>query len=126
MDVIKRVLCPQRLRRVPDQFSWIDHRLVRDRHLGRCSAHGLSLYLFLVTVADGQGLSYYSDAGICRLLPLDPAQLARARQELIAAKLVAYQRPLYQVLSLDPPEGPRGGAELTLGQILHRAMERRP
>jgi hypothetical protein len=31
--VIKRVLCPQRLRRVPEQFSWIDHRLVRDRPL---------------------------------------------------------------------------------------------
>jgi hypothetical protein len=31
MAVIKkRVLCPEQLRRVPPQFSWIDHRLVRD------------------------------------------------------------------------------------------------
>lgn len=29
--VIKRVLCPERLRHVPRQFSWIDHRLVGDR-----------------------------------------------------------------------------------------------
>ena len=63
MAVIKRVLCPERLRRVPPQFSWIDHRLVRDRHIAGRSAEALALYLFLVTVADGQGLSYYSDAG---------------------------------------------------------------
>ena len=28
----KRLLRPERLRRVPDQFSWVDHRLVRDQH----------------------------------------------------------------------------------------------
>ena len=102
MPVIKRVLCPQRLRRVPRQFSWIDHRLVRDRHICRRSAPALALYLFLVTVCDGEGLSYYSDATITRLLSLDHAALARARQELISARLIAYQCPLYQVLALDP------------------------
>jgi hypothetical protein len=101
MAVIKRVLCPQRLRQVPSQFSWIDHRLVRDRHICRCSHSALALYLFLVTVCDGEGLSYYSDATLCRLLRLDPPALARARQELITARLIAYQSPLYQVLALD-------------------------
>ena len=100
MAVFKRVLCKERLRQVPPQFSWIDHRLVRDRHISRCSAHALALYLFLVTVADGQGLSYYADPTICRLLPLDPEALCRARQELISNLLIAYQRPLYQVLAL--------------------------
>jgi hypothetical protein len=125
MAVIKRVLCPEHLRRVPEQFSWIDHRLVRDRHIAGRSAGALALYLFLVTVADGQGLSYYSDPAICRLLPLDGAALARARQELIAARLIAYQRPLYQVLSLDPPASPRVGQTLTLGQIFGQVMERK-
>ena len=112
MAVIKRVLCRQRLRKVPSQFSWVDHRLVRDRHVCRCSHPALALYLFLVTVCDGQGLSYYSDASIMRLLKFDPPGLARARQELIDAKLIAYQRPLYQVLALEasprqvqPPAG---------------------
>ena len=68
----KRVLCRERLRKVPSQFSWIDHRLVRDRHICRCSAQALALYLFLVTVCDGQGLSYYSDKTLLRLLRLDP------------------------------------------------------
>ena len=118
MAVIKRVLCPQKLRRVPQQFSWIDHRLVRDRHIAGRSAEALALYLFLVTVADGQGLSYYSDAGIGKLLPLEGPVLVRARQELVRARLIAYENPLYQVLSLDKPTGPRGGTPQTLGQIL--------
>jgi hypothetical protein len=116
----KRVLCPQRLRKVPPQFSWIDHRLVRDKHIAGKSAEALALYLFLVTVADGQGLSYYSDAGLGKLLPLDGPGLDRARHELIRARLIAYEKPLYQVLSLDPPDGPRGGTPQTLGQILQQ------
>jgi len=104
MAVFKRVLCKERLRQVPPQFSWIDHRLVRDRHISRCSADALALYLFLVTVADGQGLSYYADQTICRLLPLDAEALGGARRELIANRLIAYQRPLYQVLALGPAQ----------------------
>jgi len=104
MAVVKRVLCPRKLRQVPSQFSWIDHRLVRHRHICRCSHPALALYLFLVTVCDGQGLSYYSDASLCRLLHFDPPALARARQELIGAHLIAYQSPLYQVLALEDPQ----------------------
>jgi len=116
----KRVLCPQQLRKVPPQFSWVDHRLVRDKHIAGKSTEALTLYLFLVTVADGQGLSYYSDAGIGKLLPLDGPALDRARRELIRARLIAYERPLYQVLSLDKPDGPRGGTPQTLGSILQQ------
>ena len=124
MTVAKRVLCRELLRRVPPQFSWIDHRLVRDRLIAGRSAEALALYLFLVTVADGEGLSYYSDAGIGKLLPLDGPALGRARQELIRARLIAYQKPLYQVLSLEEPT-PRLGQAQSLGQIL-RQMEHQP
>ena len=51
----KRPIYPQRLRRVPSQFSWVDHRLVRDRHIESCSHSAPALYLFLVTVADYEG-----------------------------------------------------------------------
>jgi hypothetical protein len=114
----KRVLCPQQLRKVPEQFSWIDHRLVRDRHIAGKSAEALALYLFLVTVADGAGLSYYSDAGIGKLLPLDGPVLVRARQELIRARLIAYEKPLYQVLSLDATDSAATGAAATNGPRL--------
>jgi hypothetical protein len=122
MKMIKRVLCRDRLRKVPAQFSWVDQRLVRDRYICRCSAQALALYLFLVTVADAEGLSYYSDASVSRLLALDEAALLRARQELLAAQLIAYQKPLYQVLALDPPRT-ACPQPLTLGQILQE-MER--
>jgi hypothetical protein len=103
----KRVLRPDRVRQVPPQFSWIDQRLVRDRYMERCNNQALALYLLLVTVADAQGLSYYGDATICRLLSIQLQQLEQARRDLIGVGLIAYQRPLYQVLALDPPSPPR-------------------
>jgi hypothetical protein len=103
----KRVLRPERLRSVPAQFSWIDQRLVREGYLERCDVQALALYLLLVTVADAQGLSYYGDATVCRLLSMPPQTLERARLTLIRATLIAYERPLYQVLALDPPTPPR-------------------
>jgi hypothetical protein len=103
---IKRILCEQRLRRIPAQFSWIDQRLVFDGHLARCDAHAATLYLLLVTVADAQGLSYWGDARVVRLLHTQAARLARAREDLLHAGLIAYERPLYQVLALDVPLPP--------------------
>lgn len=104
--VYKRVLRPERLRAVPSQFSWVDHRLVRERRLERCPSEALALYLFLVTVADAKGLSYYGDASVGARLGWDEGQLGPARQALIEADLIAYEAPLYQVLSLDRPTAP--------------------
>lgn len=101
--VEKHLICPQRIRKIPKQFSWLDHRLVRDRYIDRCSHSAAALYLFLVTVADAQGLSYYSDRVISERLDMDANTLAQARQELIRIGLIAYQKPLYQVLALDTP-----------------------
>jgi hypothetical protein len=99
----KRLLVPSRVRRVPRQFSWIDQRLVRDHHIERADCSALGLYLFLLTVADAQGLSYYADASIGRMLSLRPEQVAAAREGLLRAGLIAYEAPLYQVLALDAP-----------------------
>ena len=100
----KRIICPERLRRVPRQFSWVDHRLVRDGHITGLSYEALSLYLFLVTVSDADGLSYYSNEAINRILCMESGILSQCRKDLIEAGLIAYKRPLYQVLSLDRPE----------------------
>jgi len=82
----------------------VDHRLVRNNFIDRCSNQASTLYLFLVTVGDAQGLSYYSDISICTRLSFEMENLINARNELIRIDLVAYKRPLYQVLSLDPPK----------------------
>jgi len=96
----KRPICSDRIRTIPEQFSWLDHRLVRDHHIERLSHEAAALYLFLVTVADCQGLSYYSDVSLCERLIMDVPTLASARICLAKAGLVAYKKPLYQVLSL--------------------------
>ena len=80
-------------------------------------------------VADAQGLSYYSEATLSRLLKMDGLQLTGCRQQLVAADLVAYQKPLFQVLALPeaaaaPQASPtRTGQALSLGDILRRATQ---
>lgn len=96
----KHVLCPERLRKTPDQFSWVDHRLVREDHIRRCDCRGWALYLLLVTVGDAEGVSYYSDHRTAELLSMNGTDLREARRQLLAAGLIAYERPLYQLLAL--------------------------
>jgi hypothetical protein len=99
---LKRLIDPRRMRKgLPRGFGWIDHRLLRDGYLSHCSPQTLSLYVLLVCACDAQGLSYYSGPRIAQLLALEPAALSQARRELIELGLIAYQKPLYQLLSLE-------------------------
>ena len=121
----KRVLCPERLRKVPPQFSWIDHRLVRENYFPRCEHSAWTLYLFLVSVADGDGLSYYSDASLIKRLKMDLVQLAASRQQLLQAGVIAYEKPLYQVLNLEPDQPARSG-QVSVAEILRKALGGQP
>src|SRR5258706_8604995 len=128
--IIKRLLRPERLRCVPDGFNWVDHRLVSQHFITRCDHSALALYLFLVIVSDVQGLSYYSDAAIGRRLKMDFLQLAAARQQLVGADLIAYQKPLYQVLALEAVPAPvrtavrqRSGRGQSVGEVLGPLLE---
>jgi len=82
-----------------------------------------------VTVSDAQGLSYYSDPAICKRLKMDQNTLKQSRDELIRLALVAYKRPLYQVLALDPADSPpiekMSGNFESLGQIFKQMREQR-
>jgi hypothetical protein len=126
----KHLLRADRQRQIPPGFSWVDHRLIRHAHLSRCDHRAWALYLFLVTVGDVQGLSYYSDAAIGRHLKMDPLQLAAARQQLTRADLIAYRKPLYQVLALPEPPGappppaagPRAAQAQSVGDILRQVL----
>jgi len=73
---------------------------VRENLIDNYSCEALALYLFLLTVADEDGVSWYSDAAICRRLRLVPEELGSARGELVGGKMLAYRRPHYQVLEL--------------------------
>jgi len=124
--IVKRLLCPERVRRIPAHFSWVDHRLVREHHIERCGTAALALYLLLVTVGDAEGLSYYSDTKVAQLTSMDERELHQARRELVDARLIAYRKPLYQVLSLAPSApvpatAPRANGCASLGEILRAA-----
>ena len=102
MSIIKRPINSRRLRKAPPHgFGWIDHRLLSGGHLGRPGAQALGLYCLLVCAADHQGLSYYSEERLCALLTVAPATLRSARRALHEADLIAYVKPLYQVLAFD-------------------------
>ncbi len=98
---LKTLLCPQRVRQIPKRFSWVDQRLVRERHIEHCTHAGAALYLFLLTVGDARGLSYYADKSIMQHLRMPSKALGQARQTLLHLDLIAWQEPVYQVLSLD-------------------------
>lgn len=122
MTVDKQPILPHMIRQIPEQFSWIDHRLVRENHINHLSHQASTLYLFLVTVSDSRGLSYYGDKTLGNRLNMDTALLTEARNLLVHHRLIAYRKPLYQVLALDQRRKPAkcGSETLSLGQILQQ------
>ncbi len=99
----KKILNSKRIRRIDGGFSFIPHRFVTDGFLGMLSQKELLLYLFLITVSDRHGLSFYNDESICALLQLDIEHYIKARNNLIEKDLIAFNGTLFQVLNL-PPE----------------------
>ena len=115
----KTPVLKKRVRKVPKSFSWLDHRLVRDRHIDNLSHSQAGLYLFLVCVADNRGLSFYGDPALMKKLGMDRTALDEARSGLIKNHLIAWQKPIYQVLSLEPaPCDVRTGSMMSLKDLL--------
>jgi hypothetical protein len=139
VNPIKQLLRPERLRQVPVQFSWVDQALVQQHFIDRCEARSAALYLFLITVSDAQGLSYYGASTLTQRLRMSDEQFAAARQQLIELDLIAYRSPLYQVLALPgtvaAPRAPAitgtttgantGGQPVSLATLLQQAQARR-
>lgn len=100
----KELVAPGKLRHLPEGFGWVDHRLVRDGHFSKYSIEGLALYLFLVTVSDSDGISWYSDESLINRTGLCAVTVRKARKELIKGYLIAYRRPFYQLLELPSPD----------------------
>jgi hypothetical protein len=55
----KKVLDPNRIRRIDGGFSFIPHRFIADGFLATLTQKELLLYLFLIIVSDRQGLSFW-------------------------------------------------------------------
>ena len=100
----KHPINPQRARKIAGSFAFIEHRFLRNGFFTSLAHHELLLYLFLVLVADRNGLSYYSYDNICTLLRISADEYILARDSLIKKDLIAFDGYLFQVLSL--PEKP--------------------
>lgn len=98
----KKLLDSSRVRKIEGSFSWIDHRFITGGFLKDLSTVEILVYLFLVAVSDRNGISFYHDDRICSLLKIGLTSLGQARDDLITRSLIAYESPLYQVLSLPP------------------------
>ncbi len=98
----KQPLIFDRIRKIDGSFAWIGHRFLRQGFWQSLTHKSLLLYLFLVMVADRQGISYYSFDKICSMTGLVTDDYILARNELIDKDLIAFDGCLFQVLSLPP------------------------
>lgn len=115
--VRKEIINIGRRRKLPEGFGWVDHRLARENWLEKFGPESLTLYLFLVTVGDEDGVSWYSDETVCRKLNFGAEILRSARHDLVGGGLVAYKKPHYQVLEL-----PRTGGAANFRKVLSEAL----
>ena len=100
----KKILKPDRIRRINGGFSFIPHRFLTDGFLATLNQKQILLYLFLCLVSDRNGLSFYSYDAICSLLQMSLDQYTEAKDGLIKNDLIAFDGTIFQVLAL--PEKP--------------------
>lgn len=127
----KKVLVPDRIRKIDGSFGFIPHRFLNDGFLASLSHHELLLYLFLITAADRYGLSFYGSNTICSILVLTTDQYQKARDGLIKSDLVAFDGTIFQVLSLptasnavrhQEPRSTRAKDPIPIAQVLQQSL----
>jgi len=109
----KYLIDPDRIRKIPASFSWVDRRFMQEGYLQSLSQEAILLYFFLIIVGDNRGLSFYGDTNVCKQLKLTDQTLQKGRTQLIIQGLIAYQDPMYQVLAigLDRTQQPSAGVK---------------
>ena len=118
--VKKKILVPNRIRRIEGGFSFVPHRFVTDGFLTVLGQKEILLYLFLIIVSDRNGLSFYSYDAICTLLQITIDEYIEARNALIKRDLISFDGALFQVLDL--PEKP-DQKKVKLSSQSHRRSE---
>ncbi len=107
---MKKYHIPQhkKIRNIKGSFAWVDHRLMRNGFLQVMTHNDIALYLFLILVADKNGVSFYRKEKICEAVSLDFSQFEIAKDRLINMKLIAFEsysaispNGYYQVLPIE-------------------------
>jgi len=118
----KKILIPNRIRRIEGGFSFIPHRFLTDGFLAVLDQKEILLYLFLIIVSDRNGLSFYSYDAICTLLQITVDEYIKARDALIKRDLISFDGTLFQVLDLP---GKPAKKEVKPSSQSHRRSEMR-
>ncbi len=130
MMIKKKVLSPDRIRRIHGGFSFIPHRFLSQGFLAALQQKEILLYLFLVLASDRHGLSFYSYDSICTLLQMNLDQYIDARNGLIDKDLIAFNGTVFQVLEL--PARPvsssavpnHAGDQVAIARLADRSFKR--
>ena len=96
----KKVLQPDRIRKINGSFAFIEHRFLRAGFFETLSHNELLLYLFLTLVANKDGISWYPYDKICAILKWILDEYLEARNGLISKNLIAFDGHVFQVLDL--------------------------
>lgn len=123
--VSKKIINPERVRRIHGGFSYIPHRFLTDGFLDTLTQKELLLYLFLILVSDRYGLSFYSYDAICSLLQITADQYIEARNGLIEKDLIDFDGTVFQVLDLPKkptqPSKPKQNP-LTVSKLIRQSL----
>ena len=114
----KFLIDPDRIRKVPASFSWVDRRFTREGYLRNLCHEAILLYFFLIIVGDNRGLSFYGEINICKQLKLNNQNLQKGRLQLISQGLIAYQSPMYQVLAIKSDRTQQPSADVKTDPVL--------
>jgi len=124
----KKILVPNRIRRIEGGFSFIPHRFLTNGFLASLSQTEILLYLFLIIVSDRNGLSFYSYDAICTSLQITVDDYIEARDALIHKDLIVFDGTLFQVLDL-PKEPiqenagkPQGHGRLKIRDLVEQSI----
>jgi hypothetical protein len=107
--ITKKIINPDRVRKINGGFSFIPHRFLSDGFLSILTREEILLYMFLVLASDRYGLSFYSYDAICLFLHLHLDQYIEARDGLIRKDLIDFDGTVFQVLDL--PDKPVASAK---------------
>jgi hypothetical protein len=119
---------PDLLRRPTGRFGWLEDRLLHEGWLERLGPGGTAVLALLALAADRHGASFYSRTRMATSLAMSGRKVDDSLARLLRLGLVdhrpwkpAHPDGVWQLLPFEPPsEARRGGAPLSVGDLLHQ------
>ena len=99
---------PRRIRYPRGAYGWVDLKIVTEGHLQALDPSSALTYLFLCTVGNREGISFWSRSRMARALSLSLETIDAALRVLARVDLIAATERIVQVL----PVPVRGGIPL--------------